>query len=106
MIDRQQSELENQDVNVHVHTEGVAPYIPIGHDQLNDVTQILDAHGFGYTVEMNAGGTAAQPVAAVSLGAGADVEGIQAALDADDSGGEEDDADDEEEPLILRMEHQ
>jgi hypothetical protein len=110
MIDRQQRELANQDLNVNVHTEGVAPYIPIGHDQLGDVTQILDAHGFAYTVDMNAGGTAAHPVAAVNLGAGADVAGVQAALDADDSGGEEDDADDEDEPVdqppVLRMEHQ
>ena len=41
MIDRQQSKLENQHVNVHVHMEGVGSNIPIGHDQLDDVTQIL-----------------------------------------------------------------
>ncbi len=109
MIDRQQSDLENQRANVRVHSEGVAPYIPIGHDQLNEVTQLLDACGFGYVVETNAGGTAADPLAVVNLGVGADVEGIQAALDANLSG-DEDDIDHNEgpagQPLKLRMQHQ
>lgn len=89
MIDRQRSTLENQHVKVRVHTEGVAPYIPIGHEQLNAVTQLLDSAGFRYTVDMNAGGTRMDPVAAVNLGAGADVEGIQAVIDADPTGDEE-----------------
>jgi hypothetical protein len=109
MIDRQQSKLEDRDVNVRVHTEGVAPCIPIGHDQLDDVTQILEAHGFVYTVDLNAAGAGNEPVAAVNLGAGADVRDVQAALDAHTSGGEEDDADEDqlpaEQPLTLHMRH-
>jgi hypothetical protein len=49
-INRQQSKAENRDVKVRVHTEGTAPYIPIRHDQLDDLTRMLDANGIRYTV--------------------------------------------------------
>ena len=91
MIDRQQSRLENQAVNVRIHTEGVAPYIPIGLDQLDDVTQFLDGRGIGYTVDSDTGIRGGEQLAAINLGNGADVESIQAALDADASGNDDDD---------------
>ncbi len=63
-------------MNVRVHTEGAAGYIPIGDDQLDDVTQIIDTHGFGFTAALNAGGAGDEQVAIVNLGAGADVTGF------------------------------
>ena len=68
MIDRQQSRLENQAVNVRIHTEGVAPYIPIGLDQLDDVTQFLDGRGIGYTVDSDTGIRGGEQLAAINLG--------------------------------------
>ena len=78
---------------MRVHAEGVAPYIPIGHDQLDEVTQVLDANGIGYTVDLDAGSGGGEQVAAVNLGAGADIKSIQATLNNEVGGSENDDGD-------------
>jgi hypothetical protein len=79
MKDKQLTILNQKYTPVTVSTDGAGgPYIMIGHDQLDEVIDLLRKNGIGFQEDKDA----ATGIAAINLGAGADADAIQNILDS------------------------
>lgn len=77
MIDRQMHKMTRRNHRVRVSTDGTAgQYILVGHDQVQEVTDLLTRDNQPHYVD-----SSTDTFAVVELGNGADVDRIQAILD-------------------------